>query len=142
MARPKVFVSSTYYDLKHIRNSLNVFIEGLGYEPVLYEQGDIPFHHDAPLDISCYEEIESCHILVFIIGGRYGSSTSDTELAAGTELYNSITKKNMRLREKRIFQSIFSLRRMFILNATHIKRTEVIARFHMLTLIMLVFSSS
>lgn len=101
MARPKVFVSSTYYDLKHIRNSLNVFIEGLGYEPVLYEQGDIPFHHDAPLDISCYEEIESCHILVLIIGGRYGSSTSDTELVAGTELYNSITKKEYETARKK-----------------------------------------
>lgn len=93
MAKPRVFVSSTYYDLKHIRNSLNVFIEGMGYEPVLYEQGDIPFLHDAPLDISCYEEIEACHILVLIIGGRYGSATSETDIKAGTELYNSITKK-------------------------------------------------
>ncbi len=43
MARPKVFVSSTYYGLRHIRNSLETFIENMGYEGVLFESGDIPF---------------------------------------------------------------------------------------------------
>src|SRR5438270_9251216 len=32
MARPRVFVSSTYYDLRHIRGSLEVFIGSLGYD--------------------------------------------------------------------------------------------------------------
>ena len=93
MAKPRVFVSSTYYDLKHIRNSLEIFIDGLGYESVLYEQGDIPFHHDSPLDVSCYEEIKNCHILVLIIGGRYGSPSSDTDIESGLEHFNSVTKK-------------------------------------------------
>jgi hypothetical protein len=93
MAKPRIFVSSTYYDLKHIRNSLEAFIDGMGYESVLYEEGDIPFHHDSPLDVSCYEEIKSCHILVLIIGGRYGSPTSDTNIESGLEFYNSVTKK-------------------------------------------------
>ena len=39
MARPRVFVSSPYYDLKHIRSSLDSFIDRLGYEPVLSEKG-------------------------------------------------------------------------------------------------------
>jgi hypothetical protein len=39
MAKPRVFVISTYYDLKHIRNSLEAFIESLGYDPVLFESG-------------------------------------------------------------------------------------------------------
>lgn len=93
MARPRVFVSSTYYDLKHIRNSLEAFIDNLGYESVLYEEGDIPFHHDSPLDISCYEEIKGCHILVLIIGGRYGSAASGNEEKGSLEFYNSVTKK-------------------------------------------------
>ena len=93
MAKPRVFVSSTYYDLKHIRNSLEAFIDGMGYESVLYEEGDIPFHHDSPLDVSCYEEIKSCHILVLIIGGRYGSPTSDSNIENGLDFYNSVTKK-------------------------------------------------
>ncbi|VXA78120.1 conserved hypothetical protein [Aeromonas salmonicida] len=95
MAKPRVFVSSTYYDLKHIRNSLEAFIDGMGYEAVLFEDGDIPFHHDSPLDISCYEEIKNCHILVLIIGGRYGSpiSESESETEIGLDFYNSVTKK-------------------------------------------------
>lgn len=99
MARPRIFVSSTYYDLKHIRNSLEGFIDSLGYESVLFESGDIPFHHDQPIDESCYGEIHNCHMLVLIIGGRYGSPTSDTkkpkgkELDAAYEKYNSITRK-------------------------------------------------
>lgn len=79
MAKTKVFVSSTYYDLKHIRNSLEEFISNFGYETVLFEDGDIAFRHDRPLDESCYSEISNCHIFVLIIGGRYGSATSAEE---------------------------------------------------------------
>ena len=99
MAKPRVFVSSTYYDLKHIRNSLEAFIDSLGYEAILFESGDIPFHHDQPLDESCYAEIQNCHMLVLIVGGRYGSPTSDSkyptkkDLEAAYEKFNSITKK-------------------------------------------------
>lgn len=97
MAKPRVFVSSTYYDLKHIRDRLEAFIENFGYESVLFESGDIPFHHDRALDESCYAEINLCHILVLLIGGRYGSMTSEEvkEKSANEkiEFYNSITKK-------------------------------------------------
>lgn len=94
MAKPRIFVSSTYYDLKHIRNSLEAFIKDFGYEPILFESGDIPFVHTVPLDISCYEEIKNAHIFVLIIGGRYGSSSSEDEnQEAELEFYNSITKK-------------------------------------------------
>lgn len=100
MAKPRIFISSTYYDLKHIRNSLESFIDGFGYESVLFESGDIPFSHHKPLDDSCYKEIEMCHMLVLIIGGRYGSSISseennlpEEELEKHYHHFNSITKK-------------------------------------------------
>ncbi len=35
MAKPRVFISSTYYDLRHIRNDLDGFIKELGYEPTI-----------------------------------------------------------------------------------------------------------
>ena len=99
MAKPRLFVSSTYYDLKHIRDRLEAFIEGFGYEPVLFESGDIPFRHDVPLDESCYAEIQSCHILILIVGGRYGSPSSGDEAKRKDEVdkkyefYSSITRK-------------------------------------------------
>lgn len=107
MAKPRIFVSSTYYDLKHIRNTLEAFIDSFGYEAVLFESGDIPFHHDQSLDESCYAEIKNCHMLVLIIGGRYGSATSDSERPIGSELeaayeyFNSITKKEYESARKR-----------------------------------------
>ncbi|MDP1845332.1 MAG: DUF4062 domain-containing protein, partial [Candidatus Moranbacteria bacterium] len=41
MPPPRVFVSSTCYDLKYIRENLRYFIERMGYEPVLSEEGDV-----------------------------------------------------------------------------------------------------
>lgn len=96
MAKPRIFVSSTYYDLKHIRASLSLFIDSLGYESILFEKGQIAFVSDDPLDISCYREAESADIFVLIIGGRYGSETSaDKVLGDRTQYtdYNSITRK-------------------------------------------------
>lgn len=108
MAKPRVFVSSTYYDLKHIRNSLEAFIESLGYEPILFESGDIPFRHDVPLDESCYSEIQNCHMLVLIVGGRYGSAASaEPSAPAGDpeekayQFYNSITRREYEAARKR-----------------------------------------
>lgn len=88
MVKPRVFVSSTYYDLKHIRNCLKSFIESFGYEAVLFEDGVIPYDHLLPLDQSCYLEITRCHMLVLIIGGRYGSSSSTTESIEDNESCN------------------------------------------------------
>ena len=49
MARPRVFVSSTYYDLKYVRADLQRFIENFGYDPVLNEKGHIPYGSDDKL---------------------------------------------------------------------------------------------
>jgi hypothetical protein len=96
MPRPRIFVSSTYYDFKHIRASIDLFIDSLGYDPILSEKGDIAYTHDRPLDESCYREAENSDIFVLIIGGRYGSeASSSTARIKGDfyERYESITKK-------------------------------------------------
>lgn len=96
MARPRVFISSTFYDLKYVRASLEIFIERLGYEAILSEKGKIAYDPDGPLDKSCYREAESSDIFVLILGGRYGSATSDEPITAKPEFYHryeSITKK-------------------------------------------------
>lgn len=96
MAHPRVFISSTFYDLRHIRTSLEGFVERLGYEAVLSEKGRIAYDPDIPLDVSCYRESASCDIFVLIIGGRYGSAASDEDIASQPdfyERYQSITKK-------------------------------------------------
>ena len=37
MAKPRVFISSTCYDLKEIRSQIREFIFDYGYEPILSE---------------------------------------------------------------------------------------------------------
>lgn len=43
MATPKVFVSSTCYDLGETRESIIRFIPTFGFEPILSDHGDVFF---------------------------------------------------------------------------------------------------
>lgn len=75
MAKPRIFISSTFYDLRQVRSDLDTFIENLGYDPVRNEEGDIPYGKDEALEEYCYKEIKAVDILVSIIGGRFGSES-------------------------------------------------------------------
>ncbi|MCZ8528702.1 DUF4062 domain-containing protein [Alteromonas sp. PRIM-21] len=104
MANPRVFISSTYYDLKHVRASMDIFIESLGYETVLSEKGNIAYAPDMALDESCYKEILNTDIFVLIVGGRYGSETSEGDTKKNKEFfdrYESVTKKEFEEANKR-----------------------------------------
>lgn len=79
MAKPRVFLSSTYYDLKSVRTDLERFIRDRGYDPVLNERGSITYSKEISPEMSCYREVETCDILVCIIGGRLGNSSVNDE---------------------------------------------------------------
>jgi len=74
MANPKVFISSTCYDLGEIRDNLFSFIESYCYESVLSEKGDVFFHPSLHTHESCVNEVSNCQLFILIIGGRYGGS--------------------------------------------------------------------
>jgi hypothetical protein len=106
MAKPRIFISSTFYDLRQIRAELDMFIESLGYDPIRNEEGDIPYGKDEALEEYCYKEIKAIDILVSIIGGRFGSeskrNTSSisqielrTALKEGKQVYVFIDKNIM-----------------------------------------------
>lgn len=75
MAKPRIFISSTFYDLKQVRADLDMFIDNLGYEAVRNEEGNIPYGKDEALEEYCYKEIKGVDILISIIGGRFGSES-------------------------------------------------------------------
>jgi Domain of unknown function (DUF4062) len=79
MARPRVFISSTYYDLKFVRNDLEIFVRSMGYEPILNERGSISYGSNEKLEEYAYDEVAKADIVVAIIGGRFG-----TEAGAGS----------------------------------------------------------
>ncbi|MEC1178444.1 DUF4062 domain-containing protein [Metasolibacillus meyeri] len=77
MAKPKIFISSTFYDLKHVREDISHFVKEQGYDPILFEKGEIPYGRNERPEEYCYVEINNSDILVSIIGGRYGTDSSD-----------------------------------------------------------------
>lgn len=97
MAKPRIFISSTFYDLHHIRTDLERFIRDLGFEPVMNERGTIPYGKSEALEEYCYREIRNCDILIHLVGGRYGSqskeepySISQMELKVARELQKQV----------------------------------------------------
>lgn len=75
MARPRIFISSTFYDLQYIREDLERFIRTMGYEAVRHEKGGVPYAKEAPLEESAYSEVGLSDIVVCVIGGRYGTES-------------------------------------------------------------------
>ncbi|MFA9193541.1 DUF4062 domain-containing protein [Flavobacterium sp. FBOR7N2.3] len=81
MAKPRIFISSTFYDLKYIRTEIDQFLESLGYQPIRNEEGDIPYGKDDALEEYCYKEIQNIDILISIIGGRFGTESKSKDLS-------------------------------------------------------------
>lgn len=79
MAKPRIFISSTYYDLKQTREDIANFLSSLGYEPVRNEEGSIAYGSEKELQEYCYKEIHNVDILISIIGGRFGSEANDKQ---------------------------------------------------------------
>jgi hypothetical protein len=80
MAKPRVFISSTFYDLKHVREDVEIFVNTMGYEAIRHETGSIPYGSEERIEKYAYKELETCDIVVSIIGGRYGTeSTADEQ---------------------------------------------------------------
>lgn len=73
MASPRLFVSSTCYDLQEIRFQLRQFIVDFGYEPVMSEFDDIFYNYENHVQDSCLEEISKCQLFLLVVGNNYGS---------------------------------------------------------------------
>lgn len=95
MAKPRIFISSTFYDMRQIRADLDSFIQDLGYECVRNEVGTIPYGKDERLENYCYKEIANSDILISIIGGRFGSESKSNDADSDIESRSSISQKEL-----------------------------------------------
>lgn len=78
MAVPRVFISSTCYDLSEVRDRLVSFCDSFGFESVLSENGDIFYDPNLHTHEACIKEVSNCNLFILIIGGRYGGILKGT----------------------------------------------------------------
>lgn len=95
MAVPRVFISSTYYDLRHVRTAIREFVESLGFEVVLSEQFDVFYRHGESAQTSCLDEIKKCDMYILIIGTRYGSIFPNDTLSITHREYREAIEANL-----------------------------------------------
>ncbi|MBO1894373.1 DUF4062 domain-containing protein [Shewanella sp. BF02_Schw] len=95
MAIPRVFISSTCYDLKHIRENLKYFVKTIGYEPVLSDDGDVYYGVDTHTHDACLSEVATCQLFILIIGGRYGGEHKDKEGSITNNEYREAVKNKI-----------------------------------------------
>lgn len=112
MAVPRVFISSTYYDLKQARNNIGDFIKSLGYEPVMHERSGVAYTQTEPLEMDCYHELASCDIVVCIIGNHFGSKSATNDFSITMNEINTAIKN-----KKKVY--IFIANDVFIENRTY-----------------------
>ena len=93
MATPKAFLSSTYLDLRDVRDSVAAFLTERGFSVTRFERGGIFYDPNLPLDESCYREVRGSNLVVLIIGCRYGSPASSSSTLG--KKYTSITRKEL-----------------------------------------------
>lgn len=97
MATPRVFISSTYYDLKHVRNDVCNFITSLGYAPVMHDKGGVAYTQTESLENSCYSELSTCNIVVCIIGDRFGTQSSNSDFSITMEELRTAIKDKKKI---------------------------------------------
>jgi len=85
-------VSSTFYDLRYVREGVKRLVDQLGYIPVLSEDGTVFFDPLKKTADSCLTEVGNANMLVLVIGGRYGSSLPGVEMSVTNGEYQAAVK--------------------------------------------------
>src|SRR5215203_3874197 len=70
--RPRVFVSSTIYDLRDLRSAIKYWLEELGLQVELSEATDFSRRPNQGAFQSCFGVIARCDFYVLLVGGRRG----------------------------------------------------------------------
>ena len=117
MATPRVFISSTFYDLVQVRYNIGDFIRNLGYEPVMHERAAITYTQNTELENDCYNELSNCDIVVCIIGNNFGTKSQVSELSITMEELKTAIKS-----KKKVY--VFIAKDVFIENRTYEQNKE------------------
>jgi len=119
MPTPRIFVSSTCYDLKYIRENLTYFVRTLGYEPVLSEEGAVFYDPALSVQDACLAEVSACQLFVLIIGGRYGAKFRDTDKSVTNAEYLEAVKAEIPIFAL-VERSVHEQYRLFLANRNNL----------------------
>ncbi len=116
MAKLRLFVSSTCYDLGMLRSELRPFILNLGYEPVMSEYSDVLFDPRTHSHKSCVNEVSSCDMVILIVGSRFGGTALPS---ASDDLDFSILENLSNKTDVLKYKDKLSITQIEILQAIH-----------------------
>jgi len=95
MAKPRIFISSTCFDLNDVRSELTSFLGGYGFE-VLNSQlknfGVAPQRHS---HTACLDQVYNAEYCIVIIGRRRGGTYVASEKSITNEEYDHAVKKGI-----------------------------------------------
>ena len=96
MAKTRIFVSSTCYDLSQERENIKQALEALGHEALLSDFSPFPISPDLGAVENCLNVVrEHSDILVLVIGGRRGSLAADSGKTVTNLEYIAATRRGI-----------------------------------------------
>jgi hypothetical protein len=95
MTAPRIFLSSTCYDLSSTRSSLDAFLKGLGFEVLNSESGTFGVTPKKHSHNACLDQVANADYLVLIIGGRRGGTFVGSTKAITNEEFREAQKRSI-----------------------------------------------
>jgi len=134
--KPRIFVSSTFYDLKYIREDLSNFISSHDFDPIMFEDGDIGYIQSKHIDESCYRAMETADMAIVIIGGNYGSPASGEKKIDQFNEFLSVTRREFETAIEKgiplfvfIDKNVFSEYGVYVENKEEIESKTILIKF-------------
>lgn len=92
MAKPRIFLSSTCYDLSEVRDRLRAHLEQLGMEAISSDTSSFGVTPGVHSHHACLDEVDRADYLVLIIGGRRGGTFVASQKSITNEEYDRACK--------------------------------------------------
>ncbi|WP_343684910.1 DUF4062 domain-containing protein [Asticcacaulis sp.] len=94
MAKPRIFLSSTCYDLGDARSELTTFLENLGFEVLNSQSGRFGVKPKVHSHEACLAMLENADYVILMIGGRRGGTYVHSEKSITNEEIRAAQKLN------------------------------------------------
>lgn len=95
MPKPRIFLSSTCYDLTQVRSELTSFLEERGFDVINSEKSSFGVTPGRHSHSACLEEVDNANYLLLLIGKRYGGNYIGSEKSITNEEYNRAVRNKI-----------------------------------------------